>query len=251
MGRLETQSELSYDSLQQFDRSLACAVICRSLKLGLDRPQEERFQVLFAATTRAALEQAAWMLEPGAEGGLKRALASIYAGSPPPLSELSGDHERLFGHTLCPYECEYGRQALWHQARELADLDGFYESFGFGPDQRRAERLDHVLCEIEFLEFLALEKAHALERQDGESWEITQRAAGRFLRRHLARFGRAFCRTLQAADPEGFYGAQGSVLEAFLEIECEQLGVPIGPAALELRAADFKQAPWPAAQTTA
>ncbi len=221
------------------DRLLARGVLYRALKLGLDRPGEALLAAFFEPGGRAALARAAERLNGAAGGELAPAVESLQALAAPTLDELHRSHERLFGHTLrgrvCPYECEYGRQALLQQAQELADLAGFYAAFGFRAREARHERPDHVACEFEFLELLARKECWALDNDDDEMADVTRTAARRFLRDHLARFGRAFARALQDAAPGEFYGALGALCEAVLHADCRRLEVPLGPEVLELR----------------
>ena len=78
-----------------------------------------------------------------------------------PLSRIVRPH-RPRG-TITPYETEYGNEALFQQPQELGDLMGFYRAFGLAMKQDRRERADHISCECEFLMFLALKEAYALE----------------------------------------------------------------------------------------
>ncbi len=223
------------------DRILARAVLARAFKLGLDRPCAESLREICGREGRHAVRRAARTLDENSDGVLRRAVYGILALPKPPLEALGARHEEIFGHTLrgrvCPYECQFGPPGPFQQAHELADLSGFYAAFGLalGKGSGRRERPDHVVCELEFLEFLSVKEALALGQGDAEALEVTREAIRKFLREHLARFGRAFARDLRRADPAGFYGRLGGLLEAFLSVECERLGVPLGPAAMELR----------------
>jgi hypothetical protein len=89
-----------------------------------------------------------------------------------------------------------------------------------------------VACELEFLEFLALKEAWALQHDDREMLEVTRNAARIFLRDHLGRFGIAFGLALARIDPGGFHGATGLLAVAFLRSECARFEVPPGPELL-------------------
>jgi len=57
-------------------------------------------------------------------------------------------HGRAFGHTargaVCPYETEYGAEALFQQPQEMGDLMGFYRAFGLTVKFGAHERCDHI-----------------------------------------------------------------------------------------------------------
>ncbi len=224
------------------DRLLARGVLYRALKLGLDRPSKATVGTFFDVEGRAALRQACRSLEEGRPGPLGAAVDRLCALADPGLGEIRLSHERLFGHTLrgrvCPYECEYGHRALLQQAQELADLSGSYAAFGLRASGTRHERADHIACQFEFLEFLVRKECWAQAHGDDEMAEVTRSAARTFLGDHLARFGRAFARSLQEAARDELYGALGGLCEALLRVECERLDLPLGPDVLELRSTE-------------
>jgi TorA maturation chaperone TorD len=198
---------------------------------------------------RQAICDAASLLD-GRTGRLPRAAERFVHGLA--AAEADDGRERfarLFGHTtrgaVCVYETEYGAETLYGQPQTLADIAGYYRAFGLQPAGVARERADHVGCECAFMEFLSLKEARALEAISGEgatgggeereTLEETRRATRQFLRDHLARFGAAFARSAIDADGEAFYGSAAAVLLSLLEVDCERLGIPIGPATLDLR----------------
>jgi len=218
---------------------LAQVVLCRVLKLGLDRPAADAHQTFFSAEGKQTLRRAVELLDPKPDGGLRRAQERL-AGRPAVGAQFLRDaYDRMFGHTLrgqvCPYECEYGKPGVFRQAQELADLGGSYSAFGLQPHAAKHQRHDHIACQMEFLEFLAQKKLWAMQHGDAEMAEITSGAFRQFLRDHTGRFGPVFAVALRRADPDGFYGALGALLESYLTTICEQLGVETGPKTLQLR----------------
>ena len=247
---MQTRPEQTTDRAERapekaLDRALARAVVARMLRMGLGIPDPAPTGRRESQHAHRALGAAARLLQASDEGPLTDASRAFLA-TPAPDDPLVAQ-ERLYGHTLrgrvCPYECEYGHRALIQQAHELADLTGFYEAFGLKPSERYRERPDHVACELEFLEFLSSKEAYAIEANEVEMLEVTRQAMYRFLGEHLGRFGRAFSVSLQSADPTGYYGRLGQLCEAFLRIECEHLGVPLGPPTLELRSTTEDEVP--------
>ena len=228
-------------------RSLARGVLCRALKLGLQHPVPELGPAVLSDEGREALRRAALVLDGGEDGPILAAIVALSRLPRTSPSHLSESHHRLFGPTLrgrvCPYETEYGGSALFQQAHELADISGFYLAFGLEPAHDLGERMDHVSCEFEFLEFLSLKEAYAVEQRDDEMFEVTRGAMRSFLRDHIGRFGWAFGFSLQKEDRDGFHGALGTVCVAFLDSECRRFGVPVGPKLLQLRSGEDDKVP--------
>lgn len=232
------------------DAALARSVIYRTLTLGLQRPTEASLQQLTAPAARRTIEAAARLLDSRrirAEALLPpvHELASLPV---PEITQLSFLHDHLFGHAgrglVCPYETEYGSDGAFRQPQELADIAGYYVAFGLRPPERSACRLDHVACECEFMDFLSRKEAFTVARVESgtcseensrEEREVIRGAARGFLRDHLGRIGRAFGTKLAFTDRGGFFGGLGQVLVRLLDLECERLDVPAGPAVLELQ----------------
>lgn len=163
------------------------------------------------------------------------------------LATLAGAFRRLFGHivrgAVPPYETEYGEDSFFLPAQEMSDLAAFYRAFGLVPRSDAHERIDHISCECEFLLVLGRKEAYALERDDPAMLDGTRRAARLFVRDHLGRWAPAFGRKLAREDPDGFYGALGSLCHAFVTVECARLGVPAGPEFIRLRSASPADVP--------
>jgi TorA maturation chaperone TorD len=221
------------------DLSLAGSVLCRALKLGVRYPGAELRQALFSPEGGQVLVQAAMLWDGAAVGSIRKAVEGLLSWRAGSEERLEDSYRVLFGPTLrgraCPYETEYGESPLFRQTQELADISGYYRAFGLGPGRDEAERVDHVGCEFEYVEFLFLKEAYALEHHNEEMLGITRGALLSFLRDHLGRFGCAFAASLEREDPGDFYRRLGGVCRAFLESACTRLGVPVGPRFLELR----------------
>jgi putative dimethyl sulfoxide reductase chaperone len=235
MGADGLMSEIS----AELDHALARSVICRVLAAALQRPARDTLDDLAAPRSVEALLHAALVLDGGLAGPIHEAAAACAAAPSGSLQEIDALHASLLGHTLrgriCPYETEYGGRHVFGQAQELADIAGFYLAFGLMPAGMEAGRPDHIAVEIEFMAFLSLKEAHAIERRDEEMLAVTRGAMRRFLREHVGRFGRAFASSLIREDPTGFYGRTGRLCATVLTFECGRQGVPIGPETLEVR----------------
>lgn len=224
------------------DLALCRATLYSALALGFRPPSGETITRLISEEGVAALSDAAAVLNQSHDlkiDSVTRALATEEKTS---AAELSASHLRLFGHTahgaVPPYETEYGVEALFQQPQELGDLMGFYRAFGLTVNTGEHERPDHVSCECEFLCFLALKEAYALERGEASMLEETRKATRLFLRDHLGRFLPAFTKKLVREDPGGFYGLLGGLCHGFVTQECARFGVALGPDNLSLRPAE-------------
>jgi len=230
--------------------ALSRSVLYDALALGLQTPSREGVEQLAARRMRQACVEAARCLEREMEvesAGKADAVAPITASAGIWARELARldtqqlllEHARLFGHTVrgrvCPYESEYGQNALFQQSHQLADLTGFYAAFGLELDEAVHERADHIACELEFMHFLARKEAYALETRDDAMLEGTRRGARLFLQEHLGKFGRAVALSLQETGEKGFYAGLGRVLHECLLLDSRRQGIETGPPGLQLR----------------
>ena len=257
---LETQGG---DKDRICEEALARSVCYGILARALHPPSEELVRELRSEQTQDALLYAASVLgdllppEPGTPEAATtqdrsvnlpaRAADWVRTFAAVSLDRLLEIHGRVFGHTargaVCPYETEYGAEALFQQPRRLAKITGFYGAFGLKPREAERERADHVSCELEFMEFLSRKEAYAIQCGEGELLQETRRAIVLFLRDHLACFGRAFARLLAEQDPQGYFGKLGDVMFDLLTLECARLGIQPGPPVLRLRSSEEDSVP--------
>lgn len=240
--------------VSEIDLALCRASLYSALALGFRAPTEETLTRLTSQEGKSALADAAAVLDIHEGPGLVAAVRELPGRGSRSVGELSASFRRLFGHTargpVPPYETEYGQEALFQQPQELADLTGFYRAFGLSLRTGEHERADHVSCECEFLSFLALKEAYALEQQDGLMLEETRKATRLFLRDHLGRFVPAFTKKLTREDGDGFYGTLGELCLRFIMQESTRLGIPVGPESLILRPATADGVPMACANGT-
>jgi TorA maturation chaperone TorD len=226
-------------------QTLSRATLYSALAVGFQTLDEEGTERILSKKGIDILALAAGMVDDTAVLAATALKLSKAAGSS--VASLTTSHQRIFGHTargpVCPYETEYGAEALFQQPQQLGDLAGFYKAFGLALNTAQHERLDHVSCECEFMAFLALKEAYAIEHDDPEMLEDTRKAGRLFLRDHLGRFGLAFARKLAREDQGGFYGTLGDLCFAFLNLECKRVGVAAGPLDLSLRPATDDRVP--------
>lgn len=131
-----------------------------------------------------------------------------------------------FGHTAAgaypPYETHYGQPTVFEQTNVLADVAGFYRSFGLRVDQERGEGVDHIGPELEFAGYL-LEKQRMAP--DPEKAEVSRDVLMAFVRDHLGTWGPSFGRLLARNAPVEEYRTVGRLLDAFLAEERVSLGL--------------------------
>jgi DMSO reductase family type II enzyme chaperone len=221
------------------DLPLCRSLIYQALAAGFRRPAAAAAaDGLAGVETISRLARAAFALERDADGPLAQTIERL-ALAARPVEPLEVVYTRLFGHVahgpVPLYETEYAGAPAWMQSSQLADLAGFYAAFGLRLDELAAERPDHLACECEFLAFLCLKEAFALEHGDQAMLEATAGARRSFLRDHLAVFGPALAHRLGRLDPEGHYGALAGLLSAWIEFECRALDLQLGPPRCELR----------------
>lgn len=232
--------------INEVDLVLCRATLYGALALGFRPPTEETVERLVSDQGATALAEAADILDANGAAKLRPAVLFL-AADKETLSALSHSYRCLFGHTargpVPPYETEYGAEALFQQPHELGDLSGFYLTFGLTLNPAEHERSDHVSCECEFLSFLYLKEAYALEMGDLSMLEEVRKATRLFLRDHLGRFVPAFARKLVTEGRKSFYGNLGELCLRFVTVECARLGVQLGPENLSLRPANDDRVP--------
>jgi TorA maturation chaperone TorD len=225
------------------DAALARAVVYRMLSVGFQPPTERRLDEIGARDGFRAVVAAVQYLDPQ-PGGCASAAGRLATLAVPDAHVLAASFWHLFGHTtrglICACETEYGPDNGFHQPQQLADIAGYYLAFGLSPVVAGDTRADHIACECEFMDFLSRKQAHLLDRRDAdadvsETLEVTEMAERSFLREHLGRFGRAFAARVAAEDGDGYFGALGRLLLAFVDAECARVGVEAGPVDLIVR----------------
>ena len=226
------------------DVALARAVVYRLLSMGFQPPTEPRLEEIGARDGFRAVTAAAQYLDGVNATGLASAVARLESLAVPDAAALSASFWHLFGHTtrglICACETEYGPDNGFHQPQQLADIAGYYFAFGLHPVAATDTRADHIACECEFMDFLSRKQAHLLDRSDAgadvsETLEVTEIAERSFLREHIGRFGRAFAARVATEAGDGYFGALGRLLLAFVDAECARVGVEAGPVDLIVR----------------
>ncbi|HYA30970.1 MAG TPA: molecular chaperone TorD family protein [Acidobacteriota bacterium] len=231
----------------EIDLALCRATLYSALALGFRPPTEENISRIVEPQNTAALTDAAAFLDPDDKSDLVAAIETVARVGRLDVAALASSYPLLFGHTargaVPPYETEYGNEALFQQPQELGDLMGFYHAFGLMVNSSEHERADHISCECEFLSFLAMKEAYALEHRDAAMLDQTVKAEKLFLRDHLGRFLPTFARQLIREDAAGFYAQLADLCLHFVSQETERLAVRLGAVNLPLRPAEDDRVP--------
>ncbi len=234
-------------SVSDIDLALCRATVYSALALGFRTPTDESIARIIEPENSAALAAAAACIDFDGEKNLVEIIDALAQAGRAAAPSLSASYIAAFGHnaggSVAPYETEYGNEALFQQPQELGDLMGFYRAFGLTVRHDRHERADHISCECEFLSFLAMKEAFALEHRDKEMLADTLKAQKLFLRDHLGRFLPTFTHKLGGEDPAGFYAKLADLGLRFVSLDANRLNIFLGAANLPLRPANDDRVP--------
>jgi len=124
------------------------------------------------------------------------------------LDDWIAEYNRLFeGGVACPInESGFVRR---DKGAILGDIAGFYRAFGFQLSERASEKVDHLVCQLEFVALLLVMLAKA---RDEEPAIITHDALSAFSFDHLSEWLPAFCTHLSVTTTLPFYQMAAEVL---------------------------------------
>lgn len=125
---------------------------------------------------------------------------------------------------VSPYESRY-LSPLAANPYNMVDVAAFYKAFGFEVAPAAGELADHLGAELEFLGFLCLRGAYALENRWEEQAVTCSEARAAFLRDHLGRWLPAFAAGLRAKARLPWYPALADLAVALLAYDEADLGV--------------------------
>lgn len=145
------------------------------------------------------------------------------------LKELESEYNRLFAHlgsAACPpYETEYGYDNIFQKTQAMADIAGFYRAYNLEVSDDKSERVDFLPTELEFMAYLTVKEAYALEHHEQEHLEICLDTQRKFIQDHFGRWVPLFSKILTKVDAGRFYLQCGEVLDEVLQSEITYLGV--------------------------
>ncbi|MBW2245445.1 MAG: molecular chaperone TorD family protein [Deltaproteobacteria bacterium] len=159
------------------------------------------------------------------------------------VEKLRRGHQRAFdessGTRCAPTEMDQlggAPQLELTRTFEMADVAGFYKAFGVEA-REGAERGDHIVTELEFMNLLAVKQAIALQDEgEGEHSEVCRNASRAFLRDHLGRWAPRLGECLAAANGDPIYSSAGRLLGGFVAFDAEKIdaaGAPLHRVAIK------------------
>ena len=202
------------------------AAICELIAMSLALPTKELAEILVAGEFAEAL------VEVGEKTGFDsmtskqlRDLLAEYKGQDAEelFHILRTEYTRLFVGAPKPAVSPYA--GVWH-AREQGvepllfvspramEIERFMRSYGIGQAEGKNEPLDNISTEFEFLQFLALVNAGAVEVP--ECIDIPESAFGTFFSQYVANWADGFAAEVQNATKLAFYQTVAEVIKALL-----------------------------------
>lgn len=137
------------------------------------------------------------------------------------LHELRAEYTRLFIGVLEPvvspfagvwYAEEIGAEPLLFVSKESMAVERFMRSCGVGQAEGTNEPLDHVGTELEFLQYLCLLRAGAVQPPDDVT--IPEEAYEEFYAAHFSAWSKKFAQRTIENSRSPFFKAMGRVLAA-------------------------------------
>ena len=224
---------------QAIEQLLARSAIYQGLSRALRHPDAGTAQWLVTRAHRRLPELAQRVTGPSDGRLLDAVRRLVVCLDRLTIADWAREHERVFGHAVQgsspPYELEYGEEHSHRQPQELGDIAAFYQAFGLRASTASHERVDHIVTECEFMQYLLYKQACAFDEGSQERAEVCEAAARQFLADHLGCWGPAFCLRLSRAAREGILGAAADAALAWLAQDCQHLGIAAGSRDLPLR----------------
>jgi TorA maturation chaperone TorD len=202
----------------------------------LERAAAWRLLALALVPTEESLAAARLLADALADGDDTLAQAQDLAGALATAdpAAVAADAFRLFGGAVrvSPYEGSYEADPF-RQARQLADVSGFYRAFGAAAHGPAAERADHAGAELEFLAFLGARRLAAVDDGREDEAQLLREIEDAFLVDHAGRWLPEFFRELAAEEEAGpVFSALARLGEALVVDELARRGLepaPLGP----------------------
>lgn len=147
---------------------------------------------------------------------------------------LEPEYTELFlTRMFCPpTETIYGKSSF-NTPNILGDISGYYKAFGFTLSDTAHVPHDHIGVELEFMSFLELKIAYALEQENEENLDICNTAKRRFLAEHIGRWTWLFGVNLTDRSKEEYFKSLGQLISKFFDAELEFNGIKVDIEGIE------------------
>jgi DMSO reductase family type II enzyme chaperone len=211
------------------DRAAARAIVYSFLAQMLAVPGE----ALAGALGDGSLRRTVAAALAGASGRARQAIdansvEALIASGPVATVQatLLQEYTRLFGtDVLLPhYEGDYVGSQSFRALHAMADVAGFYTTFGVRVAAGAHERCDYIGMELEFMNLLATKEAHAAAATQPGRARLCRRAQTKFFNEHLGRWAPAFAKDWEQLTLHPAHRAAAQIMAEFLRAEAAYLG---------------------------
>ena len=147
---------------------------------------------------------------------------------------LQPEYTELFlTRMFCPpTETVYGKSSF-NTPNILGDISAFYKAFGFTLSDKAMCGHDNIAVETEFMSFLELKIAYAMEQGMEDNLDICQTAKRKFLTEHIGRWTGLFGENLKARSSVDYFKSYGQLISKFMEAELEFNGIKVDIEGIE------------------
>lgn len=144
------------------------------------------------------------------------------------IEALKPEYTELFlTRMFCPpTETIYGKNSF-NTPNILGDISGFYKAFGFTLPDNKGVNFDYIAVECEFMSFLELKIAYAIEQGMDENLDVCMTAKKNFLAEHIGRWTVVFGDNLVDRTSEEFFKSLGRFLSKFMSAELDYYGIKV------------------------
>lgn len=110
-----------------------------------------------------------------------------------PLPLAAAEYHRALGPGGVPaVESSYDPNALAGRGPLIADIAAFHKAFSYAPEKPPAEVPDHLAAQLDFLSYMAVKVAFAMEAGETENAGVADAAYTKFIKEHLVTWQSAF-----------------------------------------------------------
>ncbi|HHT9131360.1 MAG TPA: TorD/DmsD family molecular chaperone [Candidatus Tripitaka californicus] len=213
---------------ERAQKALARSSFYGILSRGFAYPTEEVLGEIKAGATSNELKGSAACLGEGLLQSVEALCEAMEREiAPLGLREVEGGYNRIFSMgLLCPHhETFYTSAHVFMKSQDLADIQGFYNAFGFRLAEEQKELADFIGTELEFMYVLCFKEYHAIKKGEKDKADLCREAQAKFVEGHIGTWTEAFSMTLTVSSHMDYFITLGRLLEKFVDFDCQYLGV--------------------------